>query len=191
MEKNAKSLVDHWAWAAEKGLMNRNTAAGLRSACSRVFEVLGDDWEQADVSNLDIEDLLLRFQNLRKKEFVPQVLETYKQRFRKAVASYFEYLENPGAWRPSAQEKPVATHRGGRSPKHPQATAEVAASSSAGRVGVGYVEYPFPLRPGVLARLILPLKITKDDVTRLSAFMSMLVAGSEQQESVKEESREQ
>jgi hypothetical protein len=47
------------------------------------------------------------------------------------LPSYFEYLENPGAWRPSAQEKPVATHRGGRSPKHPQATAEVAAINHA------------------------------------------------------------
>jgi len=119
MEKNAKSLVDHWAWAAEKGLMNRNTAAGLRSACTRILEVLGDNWEQTDISNLDVEDLLLRFQNLRKKEFAPQVLGTYKQRFRRAVASYFEYLENPGAWRPSAQEKPVATHRDNRSPKTP------------------------------------------------------------------------
>ena len=83
MEKSAKSLVDHWAWAGSKGLMNRNTAAGLRSACARVLEVLGDDWEQTDISKLDVEDLLLRFQNLRKKEFVPQVLGTYKQRFRK------------------------------------------------------------------------------------------------------------
>jgi hypothetical protein len=175
MEKTAKSLVDHWAWAGSKGLMNRNTAAGLRSACARVLEVLGDGWEQTDISNLDVEDLLLRFQNLRKKEFVPQVLETYKQRFRKAVASYFEYLENPGTWRPSTQEKPVASRQDARPSKRQQATGAVAADSLPTRVDAGYVEYPFPLRPGVMARLILPRDVTKDDVTRLTSFMQMLI----------------
>lgn len=93
---------------------------------------------------------------------------------------YFEYQENPGTWRPSAQEKPVAAHRDTRSPKRQPAISQVAAGSSVNPAASGYVEYPFPLRPGVLARLILPSNITKDDVTRLSTFMSMLVVGSEQ-----------
>jgi hypothetical protein len=59
MENNARSLADHWSWVADRGLMNRNTAAGLRSACTRVLEV-------------------------------------YKQRFRKTLAFYMEYLQNPG-----------------------------------------------------------------------------------------------
>jgi hypothetical protein len=46
-----------------------------------------------------------------------------------------------------------------------------------------YIEYPFPLRPGVMARLILPTAITREDVRRLSAFMSMLVVGGDLQES--------
>lgn len=45
--------------------------------------------------------LLSRFQNLKKKEFRPNVLEVYKRRFRAARESYLEYLKNPGGWRPS------------------------------------------------------------------------------------------
>jgi hypothetical protein len=120
--ENAKSLVDHWTWAADKGVMNRNTAAGLRSACTRVLTVVGDDWEKTDVTTLDVENLLIRFQNLRKKDFRPQVLEVYKQRFRKAVASYLEYLQNPGGWKPGTQEKPTASQRNDRSPKPPLTT---------------------------------------------------------------------
>ena len=126
MEKNAKSLVDHWTWAADKGLMNRNTAAGLRSACARVLEVLGDGWEQTDITDLNVDDILLRFQNLKKKDFVPQVLEAYKHRFRKAITSYFEYLENPGGWKPGAQEKPSASQREHTSRQRRHATASVA-----------------------------------------------------------------
>ena len=47
-ETSARSLVDHWSWAADKGLMNRNTAAGLSSACVRVLDILGDNWEQTE-----------------------------------------------------------------------------------------------------------------------------------------------
>ena len=191
MDANARSLVDHWAWAADKGLMNRNTAAGLSSACTRVLEVIGDDWEKTDVTALDVEELLIRFQNLKKKDFLPQVLVVYKQRFRKAVASYLEYLQNPGGWKPGTQEKAAASQRNNRTPKPPSTTTAVSAATAANRIGVGEVEYPFPLRPGVMARLILPSNLTKQDVNRLAAFMAMLVVGVERQQPAPETSDEQ
>ena len=120
METSARALIDHWSWAAEKGLMNRNTAGGLRSACSRVLEALGDGWEQINIAELDVEETLVRFQNLKKKDFLPQVLEEYKQRFRKAVRSYLDYLENPGTWKPAAQEKPTGSQRNSRCIKRSQ-----------------------------------------------------------------------
>jgi hypothetical protein len=35
-ETSGKAFLEHWSWAAEKGLMNKNTAGGLRSACGQV-----------------------------------------------------------------------------------------------------------------------------------------------------------
>jgi hypothetical protein len=104
METSGKSLMDHWSWAAERGVMNRNTAAGLRAACGQVLGVL-DNWEEIDIAKLDVEELLTRFQNLRRQRFKPQAIETYKRRFRKAISSYLEYLENPGGRRPTDQER--------------------------------------------------------------------------------------
>jgi hypothetical protein len=187
MEKSARALVDHWSWAADKGVMNRNTAAGLRSACAGVLEVAGDDWEQTDVTTMDVEDTLIRFQNLKKKDYRPQVLEIYKQRFRKAVASYLEYLKNPGGWKPGAQEKPTAAQRNDRAARRQPATAPVGTGVALSHAGPGEVEYPFPLRPGVMARLILPSNLTQQDVSRLTAFMTMLVVGVEGQRVVVEE----
>jgi len=186
MEKNAKSLVDHWTWAADKGLMNRNTAAGLRSACARVLEVLGDGWEQTDITDLNVDDILLRFQNLKKKDFVPQVLEAYKHRFRKAITSYFEYLGNPGGWKPGAQEKPSASQREHTSRQRRHATASVTVERKTDVLDADHVEYPFPLRPGVMARLVLPCNLTKSDVARLSAFMSMLVMSADRRQTSEE-----
>ena len=39
------------------------------------------------------------------KEFKPNVLEVYKQRFRSAVNSYLKFLENPGAWKAKTQDR--------------------------------------------------------------------------------------
>src|ERR1700674_1640022 len=110
METKGKALIDHWSGAAEKGVMNKHTAAGLRAACVQVLGVL-DDPDQADVASLDVDDLLTRFQNLRKQRFKPQVLEAYKRRFRSAVKSYKDYLDNPGAWKPENQDRSASSHR--------------------------------------------------------------------------------
>jgi hypothetical protein len=191
METNAKSLVDHWTWAANKGVMNPNTAAGLRAACTQILAVVGEGWEDTDVATLDVENLLIRFQNLRKKDFGPQTLSAYKRRFRNAVASYLKYLQDPGAWKPDTHEKPAASQRKERSLKRPSTTTAVSAGTGANTVGPGEVEYPFPLRPGVMARLILPSNLTQQDVNRLAAFMAMLVVGVDGQQPARGNSDEQ
>ena len=105
METNAKSLVDHWTWAADKGVLNRNTAAGLRSACTRVLAVLGDDWEETDISRFGCREP--------------------RQTFREAVASCLEYLRDPGGWEPATQERAAAPQRSDRSRKLPSTTTKV------------------------------------------------------------------
>jgi hypothetical protein len=42
METSGKSLMDHWSWAAEKRMMNRNAAAGLFAACGQALGDLGE-----------------------------------------------------------------------------------------------------------------------------------------------------
>jgi hypothetical protein len=170
METTAKAFVEHWDWAAQKGLMNKHTASGLRAACSQVLGVL-DDWQTADIRKIDVEDLLTRFQNLRKKQFKPQVLETYKRRFRQAISSYSSYLEDPGAWKPTTRKRPTQAASNGRdvTPSHenPRETAQEPPSA-------GLVEYPFPLREGQDVRLALPRDLKRSEVKRLAAFMTTL-----------------
>jgi len=174
--ETGKTLIEHWSWAADKGVMNRNTAAGLRAACVQVLGVM-DDAEQVDIATLDVEDLLTRFQNLRKQRFKPQVLEAYKRRFRNAVRSYKGYLENPGTWKPVTQERPSNAERRQR-PTTASAGSSVASpalGSSSVAPSAGSEEYRLPLRPSVMARLILPLDLTAAEATRIKTFVDMLV----------------
>jgi hypothetical protein len=187
--ETGKTLIDHWSWAAEKGVMNKNTAAGLRGACVQVLGVV-DDPEQVDIANLDVEDLLTRFQNLRKQRFKPQVLEAYKRRFRNAVKSYKGYLENPGTWKPASQERSGGGERrerassvsGGASGMIDGPTRSRAATADAGSE-----EYRLPLRPSIMARLILPVDLTRDEATRIKAFVDMLVVPSPEQNGTDEQ----
>ena len=137
-----------------------------------------DNPEQVDIATLDVEDLLIRFQNLRKQNFKPQVLEAYKRRFRNAVKSYKQYLDNPGTWRPASQERSGASERRRRSSNpSPESSVEIsrsARSHAASADGMSE-EYRLPLRPSVMARLVLPLDLTREEATRIKVFVDMLV----------------
>jgi hypothetical protein len=173
METTGKALVEHWNWASEKGVMNKNTALGLRAACSQVMSVL-EDWESVDIKTLNVDDALRKFQNLKAKEFKPQVLETYKRRFRLSVSSYLSYLQDPGSWKGTTIERAPRQEKNSRTGE-PEAVVKTGGSIPTS----GLVDYPFPLRDGQIIRLVLPRDLKKAEVKRLSAFMSTLAVDSE------------
>lgn len=178
MNTSGRNLADHWTWAAEKGLMNSNTAHSLKSASTQVLSVL-DNWEELDVSSLDLDDVIMRFKNKRSRDFTPQSLEVYGRRFRKAVASFLAYVKNPGAWKPATKQRTIREKgKISAKDKDDQEKAGIPTSDAPVAKG-GLIEYPFPLRPDVTARLLLPRDLRAQDLKRLNAFMTTLVVDSE------------
>lgn len=173
MEATGKGLVEHWGWAAEKGLVNKNTAGSLRTACAKVLGVL-DNWEAVDVSTLDVEDVLKRFQNLRGTNFKPQILQVYKRRFRFAVRSYLDYVKDPGNWKPGLQERPTRAGRNGDEEHADQLERPGHLVPPTRPPAEGWVTYPFPVREGQIAQLILPRDLKGAEAKRLSAFIATL-----------------
>lgn len=175
METTGKVFVEHWSHAAEKGDMNKNTAAAMRAACVQVLSALDDHWEEIDIRELDVEEALRRFQNLRAKEFKQKTLDAYARRFTQAVASYLAYAKNPRSWKPHARERMV---RSRRVAGHAQTVDNVNRDDEVARAARppqgSLVEYPFPLRDGLTARLMLPRDLKSAEVKRLTAFMATL-----------------
>src|SRR5438046_2456882 len=101
----ARDFVDHWDWAASKGLLNRNTANALKAAAKRVLLIEGDAWEFINVRSLEVDSLLDRFENLEKKAFTPESLATYRSRFKRAHSLYLSYLADPRNYRPQVRER--------------------------------------------------------------------------------------
>lgn len=178
IDTSGKALVDHWKWAAEKGLMNLNTARSLSAACKQVLSVL-DGWEKLDVRAIDVDDVVRRFQNRRNKDFKPDSLEVYKQRFGQAVAKFLQYADAPSSWKGVARDR---QKRRGKSENNTSVVATSPASRSSAELvnpGAALVEYPFPLREGRFAYLRLPADLRIADVKRLTAYLTTLVMDTE------------
>jgi hypothetical protein len=177
MGNTAKELVDHWSWAADKGVMNANTANALRAACTAVLET-EKDWQNIDVGALEVDSLLGRFRNLKGKNYSPDSLKEYERRFRKAHALYLDYLRAPTEWKPAGRERPSGNGKTERRHEfQPEGTEKTNAPSKP--PAPGFVEYPFPLRADRIARLVLPVDLKAGEVRRLSAFLSTLPVDAE------------
>ncbi len=171
MDTSGRALVSHWTWAADKGDMNKNSAGALRAACAQVLSVV-DGWENVDVKTLDIETTLVRFQNLKHRDLKPEVLETYKRRFKQAVASYLCYVEDPGGWKAGVQDR-SSTRAKVRVADRTQ-DAVRPPRTDARSAGASLVEYPFPLREGCIARLSLPQDLKLSEAKRLMSFVAAI-----------------
>lgn len=182
MEPTGKGAVEFLDFAASKGLINANTAGAMRAAVKEVLRAVeGEDWGGIDLATIDVDDYVTRFERLSPGRLKPDSLSVYKARFKNAVALFSAYRANPSGWRytparPSANRpkpslKPISVGKHGAG----------MSNGAARRVEVpeppatpGTISYPFPVRQGVVATLILPVDLTKAEAKRLSAFVDSI-----------------
>lgn len=163
-----KALVEHWAWAAEKGLILKSSARSMAVSCRRVLEV-EQDWEVVDVTTLDIDEFSRRFKTLRALDYKPSSLGDYASRFRRAVLSYREFLREPSKWQFRSRRTNPAASR----PKTDQPDSHDAVGED--RNGpAGLQQYVYPFRKNVLATLTIPQDATSAEIKRLIAWAQTL-----------------
>lgn len=175
MEATGKQFVEFWSWASQKGLMNENTAYAFSSPVRKIISV-DENWENLDVSKLDVEDILQRFQNIHGKEFKPESLNAYFRRFRQAHLLYLQYVENPTAWKYKGQQSSPRKQKPKKADKNQniEDTFEMPVTQASNSTQM--VDYPFPLRENFIVRLKLPTDLKANEVERLATFMRTLVA---------------
>jgi hypothetical protein len=162
----------------------------LRSAARQVFLIVdGDEFSDLDVTALNVDEYLQRFEDRARAEnrYAPRSLEAYRSRFRRAVDLYRNHLADP-SWEPPLLERraraPVApTGSGGESRLDRDAptgrtrtrTRTRSRPSAPGDSTVPFATYPFQLKSGEIARLYLPPRLDAGDAERLTAFIRALV----------------
>ena len=97
--RSRESLLAFLDYCKDKGLMKPPTAEARKAAVNQVLGILGDD-EASDVSKLDLDSLLRRFQNLHGKRYTPDSLKTYRARVKNSIEEFLRYLQNPMDFQP-------------------------------------------------------------------------------------------
>ena len=106
-ERSRESLLDFLNYLADKGLMAKSTANARRVAASKVLKILSDD-EAQDVTALDLDDVMSRFQNLEGRGYKPGSLAAYRGRIRSAISDFENYIKNPLGYKPTVRRRGIS-----------------------------------------------------------------------------------
>ena len=176
--RSRQALSDFLDYLADKGLMARNTVAARKAAVTKVLGIL-DDVEAADITAVDVEDVISRFQRLHGRDYTPGSLTTYKSRLRAALDDFRSYLNNPLAFRPSVQSRARTRTRiageeqsdtSGRPERRVEQAKPVPMPSAAGLI------VPIPIRPDLTVHVQgLPFDLTEAEARKIAAVVTAMV----------------
>lgn len=169
------AFCDH---LVQKNYFAKETASSYKTAVTRVMEKAeGPDWESFVLKDADLELLFTRFMNAARSDFSAGTLRAYKNRFEKALSEYGSWVAAPDEYSPSIKRR--TGPQGGRAEsknaeKAPTERASRQTSKSDPHSRSGLIEYPFPLRRGILAFLKLPEDLRQPEAERIARHVESL-----------------
>lgn len=167
--RSREALLAFLDYCKDKGLLKGPTAEARKAAVNQVLGILSSE-EAADVSALNLDDVIARFQNMHGKRYTPDSLKTYKARVKGAIFDFLNYLKNPLEFKPR-----VVTVTRTKGPKSAMngASAEVSSPEPiSGRPlaqpSVSPLTLPIPLRPDLTILIHgLPFDLTEGEARKI------------------------
>lgn len=162
-----------------KGLVNVNTGNARKAACNKLLEAFGDD---DDLTNVDVRSEVLKFNNRHPGQLSPESLGTYEKRVTSTLEEFKKYLANPTGYKGVTGRQISSNGKSDKKAKSGDATEITVIDTPptapklmpTSAVTDTSLMMPFPLRPTFLAQLIIPRDLTKDEASRLCAFVQAL-----------------
>lgn len=139
------NLFDFLDFAGEKGLLKKPTAFARRDASKIILGIL-DDNEAADLSKVDLEDVIQRHRNLATGKIMPKTLAAYESRTRTAVRDFLEYVKNPSTWKPSTQQRARRAGAAAPSAKKTSKPEELAGPQTTGQPSI-HIDFQIHISP--------------------------------------------
>lgn len=134
-----------------------------------------------------LDDVCNRFENLKGMDVTPNTMRAYRQRVKRAVSDFRRYKDDPSHWKPSGGRLVSTSNKKLRSNK-PKAqdghtTDQTPPALSNELTTVDEIVYHFPLRRDAIVHITgIPFDVTRAEMGRMNAFLSNLVAVSEDSE---------
>jgi hypothetical protein len=163
-------FLDH---AGDKGLMPAATSQALAVATRNVLGILAEN-EKADLSGLDLDAAIKRFNNKRARDFNPSSLKEYGRRVRRAVDLYLGWREDPANFTIKTRTTTAPRKREKGFGNGEPALRETAAEQVPNEVE-GTYRSAVPVRPGIVVTLLnIPYDLTDAEAERIAGFVRML-----------------
>jgi hypothetical protein len=175
-------------FVVEKGLVHPATAQGWRVSTSKVLDELSTD-EVEDVRRVDVEATFRGFLNRNPGRLSPASVGEYRRRVGRAIEEFVRWVEDPGGYsfRPAARARaeprgrlaPGGPDRSGRARPPLPTVAGPATGTPGGLAATGMpagLTLEYPLRPDLLAQVVVPRDLTVEEARRMGAFLVTLAA---------------
>jgi len=153
-----------------KGLMNKMTVASRKAAVKTFLSILSDQ-EAQDVTKLDLNELAIRFSNLKGAEFKPESIKVYKSRVTTALEDFKKYRANPLSFKPTvgAPRTSGATKAEKADDQKPVVKDQKFLDDQSG------IAFPVPIRPNVVVRIVgIPSDLTKKEAAKIGNVIAAL-----------------
>ena len=162
-------------FVVDKGLVHPATAQGWRVATTKVLDQLAAE-ESEDVRRIEIEPTFRAFLNRNPGRLSPASVGEYRRRVGRAIEEFVRWVEDPGAYafRPSGSgNRGESRRRPSSSPQAERPAGARAALPPAADAPEG-IALDYPLRPDLLAQVIVPRDLTVEEARRMGAFLVTL-----------------
>lgn len=172
-------IVAYSDYLADKGYATTSQVNPWKIAVRKVFETVeGEGWESLELTSVDLDEYLARFQTLAGAQYKAESITAYKRRIRNAIDAHEHYLTTgrPPAFRQGPKRATQAEDRasGGSVVKLDAKPSTTERPDTDSTSGDGLIPFPFVLGNGRMVTLQLPPRMSGDDVNRLSAFLRTL-----------------
>lgn len=181
-----QKFTDFMDYLSQKGLMNPATAQSRKASASAVFSVLTET-EAEDLSTIDFDDVMNRFQHLKGQKLSPGSLRTYKSRAKSSLDDFIRYLEDPSNFRaksPAGTRAPRSKKGSQQSRILPDEIEFRPVSSSIENVGstasVADSIFPIPLRSNLIVYVQgLPFDLSKAEARKIANVITAMAIDTE------------
>jgi hypothetical protein len=187
---NGAGLIAFLQRIGDHGEINPATARALRAAANTVLAVEADPMG-VNIREVDVENLLDRFENLNRGRMRDNSLTTYRSRFRRSVAMYILWLDKAPDWRSAGRPQPArptgagagaaggsrsrSTRRGSQPEQQSADTFTMEPGTTTDSVPARrLVAYDVPIQPDFLVRITLPADLTPAEAKRIGRFVENL-----------------
>jgi len=178
-EKNYSldALNEFFDYAANKGLLKRNTAQSRKIATNKVLAVLDED-EKTDLRRINVDHTFDLFQNKQGTDYTPASLRVYQSRVRTALSDFINYVDKPANFRPSSVQRSNSKikRENNNNDNVKRESQKLEKRSEINQRQNDYasreITVPVPLREGIMVKISnLPPDLTPTEADKLAAII--------------------